>query len=106
MQKMLIQLDEERINAEGKYDIEKMWKVIDSFFEEGECIKEVLPDGAVMYHGNPKKPNYLAYFGMAYAELEDIEWFVKYVSKWIWYENSNDASQDFLETDCKIRMGK
>lgn len=106
MQKMLIQLDEERIKREGKYSLEKMWAVIDEAFSHGQCIKEVQPDGAVMYSGNPNRDNYLSDFGVAYVILMDKKWFAELAVKWIWYDNDDDENLPFVDSDCLIRARK
>lgn len=106
MQKMLIQLDEERIKREGKYSLEKMWSIIDEAFSHGQCIKEFQSDGSVMYSGNPNRDNYLSDFGIAYMILMDKKWFAEQASKWIWYNNDDDENLPFQDTDCLIRARK
>lgn len=106
MQKMLIQLDEERIKREGKYSIEKMWSIIDEAFSYGQCIKEVQSDGSVMYSGNPNRDNYLCDFGIAYVVLMDKIWFADFASKWIWYNNDDDENLPFQDSDCLVRAKK
>lgn len=99
MMKMLIQLDEERIKADGKYSSKKMWDFIDEVFEDKKCIKEVQPDGSVMYSGNPNSNSLLADF--CYAHWTFVKWnlFAKYCSKWIWYDNEFDEDSPFDEDD-------
>ena len=105
MIKMLIQLDEERIKADGKYSSKKMWDFIDEVFEDKRCIKEVQPDGSVMYSGNPNRNNYLADFGCVYLNLKNWSLLAQYCSKWIWYENEEDelsySDEDLL---AKLRV--
>ena len=105
MIKMLIQLDEERIKADDEYDLQEMWQAIDELFEDVKCIKEVQPDGSVMYSGNPKRDNYLADFGYVYLSLKNWDFFAQYCSKWIWYENEEDelsfSDEDLL---AKLRV--
>ena len=90
MIKMLIQLDEERIKADDEYDLQEMWQAIDELFDDVKCIKEVQPDGSVMYSGNPKSNSLLADFGYAFVSLREWDFFAQYCSKWIWYENEED----------------
>ncbi|MDY4592173.1 MAG: hypothetical protein SO434_02040 [Eubacteriales bacterium] len=99
MMKMLIQLDEERIKADGECDSAKMWAAIDRTFARKECIKEVQPDGSVMYLGNPNRDNLLADFGYAYLSLIEWEPFAQYCSKWICYDNEFDEDSPFDEDD-------
>ncbi|MGN0797203.1 MAG: hypothetical protein ACI4M5_03270 [Christensenellales bacterium] len=99
MMKMLIQLDEERIKADGKYSSKKMWDFIDEVFEDKKCIKEVQSDGSVMYSGNPNRDNLMADFGYAYFSLIEWELFAKYCRKWICYDNEFDEDSPFDEDD-------
>ena len=99
MQKMLIQLDVEKIERENKYDVDKMWQTIDEIFSEGRCIKEIQSDGSVMYSGNPNSENHLADIGIAYMTLSELKWFAESVKKWIWYDNDDDESLPFAEED-------
>ena len=99
MMKMLIQLDEERIKADDEYDLQEMWQAIDELFEDVKCIKEVQPDGSVMYSGNPNSNSLLADFCYAHWSLTDWEPFAQYCSKWIWYDNEYDENMPFVEDD-------
>lgn len=104
MQKMLIQLDVEKIERENKYNIQEIWNLIDEIFSKGECIKEVQGDGSVMYYGNPKRGNYLADFGLAYLLLQRRDWFVDNAKTWTWYDNDDNESLPFQDTDCLKRV--
>lgn len=106
MQYMVIKLDEERVRAEGKYSLEKMWKIIDHAFREGNIIKKPQADGSVEYWGNPNDENYLGYFGAAYIELKQTKWLAVYAKKWIWYENDDNEELPYQETDCLARARK
>lgn len=87
MVKMLIKLDDAKIERIGKYDKDKMWEVIDDLFEEHFCSKEVLPDGSRMYYGSPKRePKQLADIALCYIYLLEQEWFAASVEQWVWYE--------------------
>lgn len=96
MMKMEIKLDEERMDKDG-FVVSSAWKIIDKIMEEtdGHLTKEILEDGAVMYSSVPEYMNTLGYFSSAYIVLQDIEWFAKYVTKWLWYDNDSDETQSF-----------
>lgn len=106
MQKMLIQLDVEKIERQDKYDIKDMWQVIDEIFDKQKCVKEVNDDGSVMYSGNPNSDNHLADFGVAYITLKSSPWFLEYAAKWIWYDNDEDENGPFEESDTLFRVKK
>ena len=76
MMQMLIKLDEERVKADGKYDLADMWRKIDERFEAG-CVKEVLQDGSAMYTGDDDK-DYFTDMAAAYILFSESEWFTKY----------------------------
>ena len=104
MQKMLIQLDVEKIERERKYNLQDVWRLIDEIFAKGKCTKEIQSDGAVMYSGNPNRNNNLADFGLAYLLLQKRDWFVDNAKTWIWYNNDDDESLPFQDTDCLKRI--
>ena len=97
MQKMQIWLDETKIKREGVYTVEEVWKVVDKAFEEGKCIKEVQPDGSVMYLGNPSSDNLLSDFGVAYVILTDSEIFGRYALDWKWFSNDGIEQEPMYE---------
>ena len=90
MLKMLIQIDEERLVKDDRYDLDDYWESIDFRFKDN-CTKEVLPDGSVLYGGIPGA-NYFPEIGAASITLSEAEWFANYVTKWIWYDN--DGMED------------
>lgn len=92
MVKMLIKLDDAKIERIGKYDKDKMWYLIDDIFDEHFCSKEILSDGSRMYYGHPERePKQLADIGFCYLYLRDQEWFASSVEKWIWYEPTRQS---------------
>ncbi len=100
MMKMEIKLDEARMIREN-CSPEKAWAVIDALMKKtkGNLSKEILSDGGVMYSSVPEYTNTLCYFGIAYTELSEKEWFAKYVTKWLLYDNNSDESQPFSIED-------
>lgn len=100
MHKMLIKINEEKLKNAG-LDPEGFKAFIDSVFEKtgGHIIKEVQPDGSMMYVGNPLYENYLCYFGMAYSKFKYNKDFLNYADKWIWL-NDDDVQGDWSEEEC------
>lgn len=97
MMKMEIKLDEERIKRDGEYDIDELWARIDKEFENA-CVKEVQPDGSVMYSGIPDK-DYYTDINVAAMVFKHTQWFAKYCIKWIWYDNDDNESLPFQDLD-------
>lgn len=92
MIKMLVKLDDAKIERIGKYDKDKMWYLIDDIFEEHFCSKEILADGSRMYYGNPQRVSkQFADISFCYMYLRDQEWFASSVEKWIWYESTRES---------------
>lgn len=103
MMKMLIQLDEKKVEEDGVYELADMWRIIDGKFEKA-CTKEIQSDGSRMYSGDPNK-DYYSEIMVAAMVLKQTKWFAEHCTKWIWYENDEDdaGAQDkpmqFYETD-------
>lgn len=102
MMQMLIKLDEERVKADGKYDLADMWRKIDERFEAC-CVKEVLQDGSAMYTGDDDK-DYFTDMAAAYILFSESEWFTKYCTKWMWY--SNDDDEDLPMSGINVLTGR
>ncbi|GHU43568.1 hypothetical protein FACS1894111_09380 [Clostridia bacterium] len=80
MMKMEIVFDEEKVRREGKWDIEKMYSVVDEFFAEHRMTK----DEKGLYIGTGDKDEF-AFMGVAYLSFRDEKWFTENVKKWNWY---------------------
>ena len=102
MMQMLIKLDEERVKADGKYDLADMWRKIDERFEAC-CVKEVLQDGSAMYTGDDDK-DYFTDMAAAYILFSESEWFTRYCTKWMWY--SNDDDEDLPMSEINVLTGE
>ena len=83
-----IVLDEEKILREGKYDLEKMYEMIDELAEYSGLIKI----DKHTYHCKGDK-NDLACLGIfIHKHLIDYDWFTKNVKSWNWLGDSNDEN--------------
>lgn len=98
MMKMLIQIDEERVRADGIYDLDDMWRLIGKYFLEYDCTAERQKDGAMLYSGTETN-DYFTAINLAVCFLEIQPWFAQYCTKWIWYDNDANESLPFLEID-------
>ena len=104
MMKMLIKLDEERVLSDRKYDLADMCRIVDEQFAS-VCTKQVLADGAALYSGIADK-DYFSCFGIAYIKLSKREWFARYCSKWIMYDNDDDETLPFADDDILAKQRK
>lgn len=93
MLKMVIELDEEKIKKEGKYDLQKMYAHLDeNFVKSGLKVEEL---GVYTDNGNEYDLNEF----MALATvLSDVEWFKKYIKTWDWYEEDLTEPENLLKT--------
>ena len=62
--KMLIKIDEERVRADGIYDLEDMWRLIGKTFLEWGCTAERQADGSMLYSGTETN-DYFTAIGLA-----------------------------------------
>lgn len=93
MLKMVIEFDEEKIKEEGKYDVQKMYAHLDENFVKSGL--KVVAQGGYTDSGNEEDLNEF----MALATvLSDVEWFIKYVKKWDWYEEDLTEPEDLIKT--------
>lgn len=80
-----IELDIEKIQREGKYDVNQMYLDIDSLFVENGAVRCQPEDGegiAYTGHGTDKD---LAIISCAINEVEDCDWFIDNVLRWVWF---------------------
>ncbi len=102
MMKMLIQLDEERVIRDRKYNLAEMWRVIDAKFIT-DCVKEYQTDGAALYSGDPHR-DYYTCINLATMYLKRQKWFANYCTKWIWYDNDDDEELPYQPIDVLARQ--
>lgn len=104
MLKMLIQIDEDRLIKDDRYDLKNYWEVIDRKFADN-CTKEVLPDKSVLYSGIPGA-DYFHDIARGFVGLLDKQWFADYVTKWIWYDNEGMEDQPLYPIDLLEKQRK
>lgn len=76
MMKMLIKMDSNKIEREGKYDLAK----IDDYLDEEFLREGMHKDEDGFYVGG----NFFTYGSMILA-LSKADWFIDNVLEWIWY---------------------
>lgn len=92
MLKLEIKLDDDRITTEAKYSSDSIYSAIDKAFSKYQFKKEVQEDGTISYQGNGMPRDY-GVFGRLITTLKDKEWFMAYLTKWLWY-NSDDGESE------------
>ena len=99
MLKLEIKIDDDKVEQEGKYPISSIYNAVDKVFMKYDFRKEILEDGTYCYYGNGMPKDY-GIFGRIITTLKEKEWFMDYLSKWLWY-NSDDGEneEDFSVED-------
>ena len=98
MLKLEIKLDDKQIISDAKYNPDSIYNTIDKVFAKYHFQKEEQDDGTICYYGNGMPRDY-GIFGRLITTLKDKEWFMTYLTKWLWYnsddgEDENDYSVD------------
>ncbi len=99
MLKLEIKLDEEKIRNEKKYSVESIYRALDQAFSKHRLNQERDESGVLWVTGNGSPKDYGS-FGCIITSLCEKEWFMDYVTRWIWY-NSDDGEneEDFAVED-------
>lgn len=98
MLKLEIKLNDSLIRQDAKYDPDSIRSVLDQTFGRYQFRKETLPDGTVCYYGNGRPQDY-GTFGHLITALKDKNWFVPYLSKWLWHNSDDGANEDDYTTE-------
>lgn len=91
MLEMRIEFDEERLNADNM-SVEEFYSHLDEKFRRrglNICEKGV-------YRDNGDEDDLFQFMVLAGA-CSEFDWFVKYVKRWIWYEDC-DTPEDLIKT--------
>ena len=94
MMKMLIKFDEEKIEREGEYDLEKMEEFLNKDFSEMGIYKD---EEGLYTNGD------FVTFGSMVLVLSEADWFMDNATEWLWYDSAGQADpnvygvEDLLE---------
>lgn len=99
MLKLEIKMDENKIVADQRYQVESIYQALEQAFSRYRLNQTQEPDGTLCFTGNGNPKDYGA-FGCIITSLKEKVWFMEYVTKWIWY-NSDDGEneEDFVVED-------
>ena len=95
---MLINLDREKIEKDGKYTVEEVWNMVNEITGKYEFKQEEQEDGAILYVGQGEQSSFDG-CGCSYVILSESEWFARYVSEWILYESDDDDKTKWFGSD-------
>lgn len=85
MMKMLIELDENKIMSDGKYDLDKINSYLSKAFAKRNMQKE-----ASNWYTNGTFTN----CGSLILTLSQKDWFIENVKQWLWYDEDDDSIED------------
>ena len=102
MMKMEIVLDEDKIRAEGEYEVELIKYNVCRPFDEKKLCKVETFDDSIVYCDADREEDFTSFLGLMLSFAE-TKWFVRYVKKWMWYRDGN--REDILENFSKSKVG-
>ena len=88
MIKMLIEMDEDKIKREDKYDLSKINSYFDDLFARIDSFKD---DDGLYINGTFES------FGAIVWRLSEQDWFLNNVKQWIWYTNENSSDPNLFK---------
>ncbi len=92
MLKLEMKMDAEQIAQAQKYPLQAVQASVDKAFQTYGFRREAQPDGTICYYGTGAAKDY-GIFGRLITTLKDKNWFMPYVTKWLWY-NSDDGEDE------------
>jgi hypothetical protein len=100
MFKVSVLLDNDKILKEGKYNLKDIYYTVEKTYTDNGFIRDYdLPDGSMMFYGVKGWNDNRGMMSASYF-LRKQDWFMRYVEKWIGYENEQCKYRDtFGEVD-------
>jgi hypothetical protein len=99
---MEIAFDEDKIEREGKYDVNKMWAEIDKFMLQKYKLKKTAPGIYADYPGYCGCGIFMG-FGIRF---ENYPWFTKNLSKWYLYACETGDPNIVSREDWKLEIAE
>ena len=105
MIKMIIEMDDNKINMSGKYTTDQIYSALDRIFDK-RGMDRIDTGRGIEYVGHNLSTDF-AYFGKIMLGLKEQEWFMDNANTWL-YCNSDDSDDpnDFNEEDLLAHYGK
>ena len=98
MIKVEVRMNADLIKSDGKYEVETIRKAVDDMYMQFDFRRKEYKDGTVCYLGNDSEHDF-AHFGKLIWALSEEEWFMKYVDRWLWYNNSCMPRADWFRCE-------
>lgn len=99
MLKMIIRMDDNKINGEKKYRLRKIYRTIDNAFTKTGLSRMEDMSGSLVYRDNGQSKDY-GLFGKMVNVLKRQPWFMENVAEWLLCDSDDsDNSDDFNEED-------
>ena len=102
MMKIEIVLDEDKIRAEGEYEVDEIKRCVCVPFEEKMLSKIETNDGSIVYCDMDCDDKHVQLLS-ASISLTDEAWFAHYVKKWVCIDDGDE--EDVLASAKKIKVG-
>lgn len=99
MLKMIIRMDDDKINIEKKYRLDGIYRTIDSIFVKMGLPRMEDSSGSLVYRDNGHAKDY-GRFGKIVNTLKKQAWFMDNVAVWLLCDSDDsDSPDDFNEED-------
>lgn len=99
MLKMIIRMDDDKINIEKKYHLDGIYRTIDSTFDKMGLPRMEDASGALVYRDNGHARDY-GRFGKIVNAFKKQDWFMDNVAVWLLCDSDDsDSPDDFNEED-------
>ena len=102
MMKVEIVLDEDKIKAEGEYEVEEIKRCVCDPFEQNGLRKVETTDGSIVYCDKNRDNDYAWLWGANFILVDEV-WFIHYVKSWLWVHDEN--IEDILEIAKTDKVG-
>lgn len=100
--------NEQKIEADGEYELAEFYRVIRIMFAREKLIEMKTTDGSLWFKDNGGEQDYGAMWGITLS-LSDEEWFAKYIEKMYWYDDEHEPGvlehEDVLKTYRQEKVG-
>lgn len=96
MFRILIKMDEEKVQQEQKYDLEEIYRILEELFNQKLDLLKLKSESGTLLYGDRGRDCDFSYFGLTIKELKNEEWFLDNADAWIFYEDEIESETDLL----------
>ena len=105
MIKMIIKMNNNKLETQNEYTPEKVYSALDRIFEQ-KGMERIVTSKGIEYCGHDK-PTDFGHFGQIMIGLKKQAWFMDNASTWLFCNNDDvDDPNDFSEEDLLAHYGK